>query len=90
MSENAKSIVYTDLEVRSFLPSGWGIHGRGGGQWDPREGRWSIEVYDGADNVWTIEVAGRDAERAGRHEALRQAIDRIQRRALGRKSVLTG
>lgn len=90
MSDHAKPVVYTDVEVRSYLPSGWGIQGPRSGRWETKAQRWAIDVYDGADNVWTIEVTASDAAKAGRLEALRATIDRIQRKALGRKSVITG
>ncbi len=90
MSDIAKPVVYSELEVRSHLPSGWGIQGRSPGRWNARAGRWALDVYDGADNVWTIEIRARDVTRAGRLEALRDSIDTIQRKALGRKSILTG
>lgn len=90
MSDTAKPIVYTEVEIRSDPPSGWGIQGFSAGRWNAKSGRWAIDVYDGADNVWTVEVGAREAGRAGRLEALRDSIDRIQRKSLGRKSFLTG
>ncbi|KAB2967187.1 MAG: hypothetical protein F9K18_04575 [Thermoanaerobaculia bacterium] len=89
MSAIAEALSYTETEIRSFLPSGWGIVRGAAGRLDPRSGRWSIEVYDSADNVWSIHVEP-DAARGGRLEALRAVIDRIQRKGLGRKSVLLG
>jgi len=90
MSDQAKPVVFTDVEVRSYLPSGWGIQGPGPGRWEAKAQRWAIDVYDGADNVWTLEVAAGEAAKAGRLEALRASIDKIQRKSLGRKSVITG
>jgi hypothetical protein len=86
----ASPLSYIDTETRSLLPSGWGIRPGSSGRWDPKAGRWSIEVYDGADNVWTIAVESSVAGRMGRLEALRAAIERLQRKQLGRKSVISG
>jgi hypothetical protein len=88
MSASPPTPLFTATEIRSFLPSGWGIPPGTLGQVDPRTGRWSIDVYDGADNTWRIEVD--PAAGTGRLDALRAAIDRVQRKGLGRKSVLLG
>lgn len=90
MSTVASPLAYTEIEIRSYLPSGWGIARGGGGRWDPRSGRFSVQVYDGADNTWEIAVDAAQAGKAGRLEALRAAIDRVQRKGLGRKSVMLG
>jgi len=90
MSATAEALAYTESEIRSFLPSGWGIVRGAAGRTDPRTGRWSIDVYDSADAVWTVAVEPADAARGGRLEALRVVVDRIQRKGLGRKSVLLG
>ncbi|MCB9378019.1 MAG: hypothetical protein H6511_04565 [Holophagales bacterium] len=90
MADHSKPVVYTELEIRSYLPSGWGIHDARSGRWDAKEASWGVDVYDGADNVWKLEVAGADAAKAGRLEALKASIDKIERKALGRKSVITG
>jgi len=88
MTAKAVPLSYTDIEVRSCLPSGWGIVPGASGRWSPADGIWQLPVYDGADNVWTIEVRAADA--ADRMAALRASIGRIQRRGLGRKSVISG
>lgn len=90
MSATAEALFYTEAEIHSFLPSGWGIVRGSTGRLDPRTGRWSIDVYDGADSAWTLEVEPEDAAHGGRLEALSAVIDRVQRKGLGRKSVLLG
>jgi hypothetical protein len=90
MSNAKRPLSYTDVEIRSYLPSGWGIVPDGAGRWDAGAARWAVDVYDGADTTWTIAVAGADAAKQGRLEALKAAIDRLTRKSLGRKSVLTG
>jgi hypothetical protein len=88
MTASPATPLFTATEIRSSLPSGWNITPGSEGRVDPRTGRWSIDVYDGADNTWTIEVE--PAAGAARLEALRAAIDRVQRKGLGRKSVWIG
>jgi len=90
MSNANRPLAYTDVEIRSYLPSGWGIVPGGAGGWNADAGSWAVEVYDGADTTWTLAVAGGDAAKLGRIEALQAAIDRLTRKALGRKSVITG
>ena len=90
MSEPVKPLVYTEIEVRSFLPTGWGILPGASGRWDAKGGRWSLEIYDGADNTWKVEVNAGQAAASGRLDALKAKLDDLHRKALGRKSVLTG
>ncbi|MCM2270844.1 MAG: hypothetical protein NDJ75_12135 [Thermoanaerobaculia bacterium] len=90
MSALHRPLSYTDVEIRSYLPSGWGISPGSQGGWNAEQKRWSIEVYDGADNQWTVAVAGADADAGGRIAALKTAIDRLTRKQLGRKSILSG
>jgi len=82
-------LAYTETEMRSLLPSGWSIAAGQAGQWDARRRSWSIEVQDGAANLWTVSVAAADAA-ADRLGAFRRQLDRLERKALGRKSILTG
>jgi hypothetical protein len=88
MADNVPTLVYSETEVRSCLPTGWGIRPGSTGRWDARARRWSIEVYDGADNIWKIEVDGAKAVGDHRLPALREAVDRPYRRGLGRKSMM--
>lgn len=88
MTAKAAPLSYTDVEVRSCLPSGWGIVAGSAGRWSPADGVWKLPVYDGADNVWTIEI--RSADAADRMAALRSSIDRLERKGLGRKSIISG
>lgn len=90
MTSPSPRLSYTDVELRSYLPSGWGIVPGAVGSWSAERSAWQIEVYDGADNTWTISVTAAEAAQTDRFAALRAAIDRLQRKSLGRKSVLTG
>jgi hypothetical protein len=90
MSIATRPLRYTDVEIRSYLPSGWGIVPGVAGAWDADARRWAVAVYDGADTTWTVAVEADAAAALGRLEALKAAIDRLTRKALGRKSVITG
>lgn len=90
MAAQTRPLSFTDVELRSYLPSGWGIPPGGAGAWDAERSQWSIEVYDGADNLWTVAVGGAEAAKSGRIAALKAAIERLESRALGRKSVISG
>jgi len=90
MSPNPRPIAYSDIEVRSYLPSGWNLPDPWRRGWDSKSASWTSEVSDGAENVWTVRVAAEAASAEGRLEALKRSFDRLQRKALGRHSVLTG
>lgn len=83
-------LLYTETEIRGCLPSGWGIVPEAGGRWDAKKGFWTIEVYDGADNTWRLEVPHASASKDGRLAALQAAVGRLERSALGRKSIFSG
>lgn len=83
-------VAYTETEIRSFLPSGWGLLPDCAGRWDNDERRWTITVRDGADNSWEIFVDAAATTGSGRLAALQSSIERIIRKALGRKSVISG
>jgi hypothetical protein len=76
-------LTYTDVELKSYLPSGWGIRRDAVGRWDAAEGVWRIDVYDPAENDWPLVVPGKDATAKGRLEALRASVDELYREALG-------
>lgn len=76
-------LLYTESEVRSFLPTGWGLAGTTPGAWDPKKKVWRTMVIDNVDFDWPVEVAPKDADANGRIEALRQAFDRVYRERLG-------
>ncbi|HUF77396.1 MAG TPA: hypothetical protein VMR44_00625 [Thermoanaerobaculia bacterium] len=78
--------VYTEVELRSYLPPGWNLAGAPLGRWDPRKGRWSVRVEDTADVRWDLEIDARDVDEKGRHEALRLAVDRLHRNRLGKRT----
>ncbi|MBV8200262.1 MAG: hypothetical protein JOZ15_06530 [Acidobacteria bacterium] len=89
-------LVYTEDEIRSFLPSGWRLLAGDDptgemvpftfGHWDGRQGVWRIRVVDNVDFDWPLTVKAADAAKLGengRLEALRRAIDKLYRERLG-------
>ncbi|MEO8198170.1 MAG: hypothetical protein ABI689_15745 [Thermoanaerobaculia bacterium] len=75
-------LTFTDIELRSFLPSGWGIGRAGSGSWDAGERTYEVEVYDSTDNLWPLRITGKEAAAHGRLEALKASVDVLYRQAL--------
>ena len=90
MAHTARPITFTETEVQSQLPSGWGIVGGSPGQWDAKEEHWALELRDGADNVWTVTVDADEVAKGDRIGALAAKIRRLERKGLGRKSIISG
>ncbi len=81
---DASQIRFTRRELLDLLPSGWLPVADSASEAGSSAGEgWQARVRDGADQEWELRVRGRDCERLGRLEALRRAIDRLQREALG-------
>lgn len=78
-----QEIRYTDNEVRSFLPTGWNMIGPTEGSWDPKKKVWRATVIDNVDYDWPLEVTAAEAEKHGRLDALKTAMDRLYRERLG-------
>jgi hypothetical protein len=89
-------LTYTEDEVRSFLPSGWRLLAGDDpnaelsphtiGSWDGRKRAWRMRVLDNVDFDWPLVVKAADAAKLrgnGRIEALRQAMDKLNRERLG-------
>ncbi len=74
---------YTEVEVRSYLPTGWDLTRDGRGSWDAKERAWRLSVVDNVEFDWPVEVEADEAAEHGRLEALRQAMDRVYRERLG-------
>ena len=79
----SEPLTFLPIELKSYLPPGWGLIDESGGHWDGRRHAWSTEVYDPADNSWTLRVSSAEAEKLGRLAALKQAVDVLYREALG-------
>ncbi len=76
-----EAISFTPIEVRSYLPGGWSLKAAEGQPEDSET--WSATLVDIADMEWPLSVTPKEVDRHGRIEALRRAIDRIYREALG-------
>jgi hypothetical protein len=74
---------YTEIEVRSFLPSGWNLVGSDAGSWDSKKGTWTTTVLDNVDYDWKVEIKPADVLKLGRLDALKVAVDRVYRERLG-------
>lgn len=87
---------YTEDEIRSFLPSGWRLAAAEPapaelvpltfGHWDAGKGVWRMRVVDNVDFDWPLVVKAADVAKLGtngRLEALRQAMDKLNRERLG-------
>ncbi len=80
------SVSYTMIEVQSVLPSGWSLGAAPGTPERDRKGRlpaWAIKVQDVADVDWDLQVKAEAVLKLGRMEALKQAMDKLYREALG-------
>ncbi len=75
-------LTFTDIELRSYLPSGWGIGRAGSGTWNAGKSTYEVEVYDSTDNVWPLKITGKEAAAHGRLEALKASVDVLYRQAL--------
>ena len=75
---------YTLHELRDYLPAGWTLSDPSdSGTWDETRGCWLVELRDIADVDWELCVDGKAAAKAGRIDALKQALDVLYREALG-------
>jgi hypothetical protein len=79
----ARELSYLPVELHSYLPSGWNLGAVERRRFDERRGVWSAPVVDGAEQEWELVVKADDAARLGRLPALRRAMDRLYREALG-------
>ncbi len=75
---------YTRHELLDYLPGGWSLADPAdAGAWDPHRRRWEVTLRDIAEVEWQLEVDGKAAAKAGRIEALKEAVDELYRSALG-------
>lgn len=75
---------FTRREILDYLPGGWVLgHRDDPGHWNERKRQWEVTVEDIAELRWQLEVPAKAAREHGRIEALRRAIDRLHRAALG-------
>jgi hypothetical protein len=84
MSE-VETFPYTVVEIRSYLPSGWNLVAPDDpGTWDAGKEQWICRVIDGADTTWDLPILAAELKKMGRVDALKKAVDRLYRKALGR------
>lgn len=77
-------LFYTRQEILDYLPGGWVLtEPSGAGAWNPERRRWEVAIRDIADVEWDLRVDGKSAESDGRVEALKLAVDKLYRVALG-------
>jgi hypothetical protein len=74
---------YLSAEILSYLPSGWKLVAGDAGSFDRPKDVFRIQVLDPAEVDWPLEVSGRSVTAHGRVEALRQAMGKLYREALG-------
>jgi hypothetical protein len=83
MKTTNEPLIYTETEIRSYLPTGWDLAGSPEGAWDPKKKSWQISVLDNVEFDWPVIVKADDAGSQGRLEALRRAMDVVYRERLG-------
>lgn len=72
-------LIYTDVELDSYIPSGWSLaEGRERG-WNEKDGAFRFVVLDGSELDWELVVPLAETRRHGRIEALRRAVDDLDR-----------
>jgi hypothetical protein len=69
---------YTEIELESYLPAGWTLAEQTPG-WDEKKESFHATVLDGSFLDWELWVPKADADKNGRIEALRVAVDKLDR-----------
>lgn len=73
-------LMYTDVELESYIPSGWSLaDGRERG-WNAKDDAFRCVLLDGSELDWELVVPLADTKRHGRIEALRRAVDELDRK----------
>jgi hypothetical protein len=85
MKTTNETLSYTETEIRSYLPTGWGLTEEGVGSFDAKKKVWRTMVIDNVEFDWPVEVKPSEVDSLGRLEALRKAIDRVFRERLGKR-----
>ncbi len=71
-------LTYTDVELESYLPAGWTL-GDLEPHWHEDKAAFHAKVIDGSELDWDLWIPKAEADRHGRIEALRRAVDRLDR-----------
>jgi hypothetical protein len=69
---------YTVIELESYLPAGWTLAANPP-RWDEKKGAFHVTVLDGSFLDWDLWVPKAEADKSGRIEALRRAVDELDR-----------
>jgi hypothetical protein len=84
-STQSSDLFYTRQEILDYLPGGWALSDPAdAGGWSSKRRRWEVSVRDIADVEWALEIEAKRVESDGRIEALKLAIDKLYRAALGK------
>lgn len=79
-------LFYTDVELESYLPSGWTLVAGEEPVWEEEGGDFRFRALDSCEMEWEIVVPKKEVDEHGRIEALRRAVDRLFRERF--KSIL--
>jgi len=72
-------LLYTDVELESYIPAGWVLDPRTPPGWDEGGRSFRLKVLDGSELDWEIRISAKDAAAQGRIGALKAAVDRLNR-----------
>ena len=72
-------VSFTEVELASYLPSGWLLVDDPAPGWDAEEGAFRCTVIDGSELDWPLLVTKGDVDEHGRIAALKRAIDKLDR-----------
>jgi hypothetical protein len=78
-SDPIPPVIYTDVELESYLPAGWTL-AEEGGDWDAAKGTFRCKVIDLCDLDWELAIPRTNVEKLGRIQALRRAVDELDRK----------
>ena len=73
-------LMYTDVELESYIPSGWRLAEAGDRGWNAKDEAFRCLLLDGSDLDWELVVPLAETRRHGRIEALRRAVDELDRK----------
>jgi hypothetical protein len=71
-------LTYTTIELESYIPTGWAL-ASSEPVWDGKKSALRVKVIDGSELDWELVVPKAEADEHGRIEALRRAVDRLDR-----------
>ena len=72
-------LMYTDVELESYIPTGWVLAEDDAPGWDAKRKAFRALVIDGSDLDWELLIRQSEVTEHGRIEALRRAVDKLFR-----------